>query len=227
MGCQQQLLKKTATKMPAVGWATPILTLLLASAAGLAAGAATIHVSAPTGPGSDTAETGADRHDKAEAETGPMPSQRTIPRIEALPNQPDHWSLIGFKSKAEQLHHWLFDANTPALGTSVVHNVSLTSAWYNGSAVSMPSYLGEQIHGAGEGLAVIGSVYGSAVLGQTDFPVPAEFITVYADPSGIVWNNPSGMQPHATPTFWVIQRYFLDLSCLRLANPGKHHLSMG
>eukprot|EP01045_Picozoa_sp_COSAG04_P010860 COSAG04_NODE_679_length_11197_cov_43.956584_1_plen_428_part_00 len=44
--------------MPAVGWVTPILTLLLASAAGLAAGAATIHVSAPTG--SDTAGNGSE-----------------------------------------------------------------------------------------------------------------------------------------------------------------------
>jgi len=67
------------------------------------------------------------------------------------------------------------------------------------SIASSPSYLGDPfadvnaVNSPGEGLAVISSVFGGAVIGKSskDFVVPAEFITAYADPDGIVWNNPS------------------------------------
>jgi hypothetical protein len=66
-------------------------------------------------------------------------------------------------------------------------------------------YLGgtaDASNSAGEGLAVIGAIYGSVAMGFTEFPIPPEMITIYADPNGIAWNNPGTLSPIVIPTFW-------------------------
>jgi hypothetical protein len=162
-------------------------------------------------------------------ESSELPEQVTIPRIEQLTTPPNAWDIIDWRAKAEKLHRFLF-ATEATVGVDVFFNVSLTSAWYNGSVASMPSYLGEAnaAHGAGEGLAVIGSVYGSSVIGKDkdSFTLPAEFITVYADPHGIVWNNPNGMRPAPQATFWYgLMNSFMLYSTMDLLQlPVRHQM---
>jgi hypothetical protein len=159
----------------------------------------------------------------------PLPIQQSIPRIEALPNMPDNWEIIDYRHKAEQLHAWLFSPGSPAANTSIFFNTSVQSAWYNGTVASLPSYLGGTQSCAvkpGEALAAVGTIYGSALLGKSDFGVPAEFIAGYADPSGVVWNNPPGMAPAPAPTFWYgLMNSFMLYSALdKLELPLRHRM---
>lgn len=159
--------------------------------------------------------------------------QRTIPRIEALPSVPNSWEIIDFRHKAEQLHRWLFSPDSPAVNTSIFLNVSVRSAWFNGTAASLPSYLGETQFcsvGPGEGLAAVGVVYGSALLGKQGKSafggVSPEFITGYSDPNGIAWNNPPGLAPAPAPTFWYgLMNSFMLYSALdKLELPVRHRM---
>ena len=153
--------------------------------------------------------------------------QVTIPRVEALPNQPNFWHVIPFNEKAHALHKWLYATGggaVPEVDISFKYNLS--SRWYNGSVASMPSYLGGGIDGAGEALAVVGTVYGSALIGKrsSEFVVPAEFITTYADPNGIVWNNPPGLSPVTVSTFWYgLMNSFMMYSSLDLLKLDCRH----
>ena len=153
--------------------------------------------------------------------------QVTIPRVEALPSQPNFWEIIQFNKKAHSLHKWLYTADGGAVpGVDIAFNYTLSSRWYNGSIASMPSYLGGGIDGAGEALAVVGTVYGSAVIGKrsSDFIVPAEFITTFADPNGIVWNNPPGLAPVTVSTFWYgLMNSFMMYSSLDLLKLDIRH----
>ena len=159
----------------------------------------------------------------------PLPLQQSIPRIDALPSTPNNWRVINYRHKAEQLYTWLFSPRSPATNTSIFLNASVQSAWYNGTVVSLPSYLGETQACAvrpGEALAAVGTVYGSTLLGKSTFGVPARFIAGYADPSGVVWNNPPGMAPAPAPTFWYgLMNSFMLYSALdKLALPMRHQM---
>ena len=54
-----------------------------------------------------------------------LPDQQIIPQIEALPNQPTHWSVIDFKAKANTLHQWLYDVASPAVGSQIFFNSTI------------------------------------------------------------------------------------------------------
>ena len=62
------------------------------------------------------------------------------------------------------------------------------SRWFNGTIMSAPSYLGQTFaaQGPGEGLAVLGLVYGGALIGNTHFGgINSRFVSIYADPQGL------------------------------------------
>ena len=68
-----------------------------------------------------------------------------------------------------------------------VHCIQAKSRWFNGTIVSAPSYLGQKFaaQGPGEGLAVLGLIYGGALIGKVDFGgIDARFVSIYADPKG-------------------------------------------
>ena len=68
-----------------------------------------------------------------------------------------------------------------------IHCIQAQSRWFNGTIVSAPSYLGQKFaaRGPGEGLAVLGLIYGGALIGKVDFGgIDARFVSIYADPKG-------------------------------------------
>jgi hypothetical protein len=95
--------------------------------------------------------------------------------------------------------------------------------------VSLPSYLGRTSDcsvAPGEALAVVGTVYGSALVGATSFGdgVDPSFITIYADPNGVVWNNPPGESLATLPTFWYgLMNSFMLYSALDLLDLDVRH----
>ena len=62
--------------------------------------------------------------------------------VDALPNKPNHWKILDFEKKATELHDWLFNKKSDAIGSSVFYNNTGMSRWYKGKIVSIPSYLG-------------------------------------------------------------------------------------
>merc|ERR1719482_238308 len=119
-----------------------------------------------------------------------LASATSLPRIEALPSPlPNNWNVINFRAKADQLHSWLFHNQSD----QIFFNNTATSTFYNGSIVSVPSYLGQTFPatGTGEGLATLGVMYNGALLGKLgDFGgADPNFMAIYTDTNGIAWNN--------------------------------------
>jgi hypothetical protein len=68
----------------------------------------------------------------------PHLTQQQVPRVDALPNQPNNWHVIQFGEKANQLYSWLFE-EPASVGRNIFLNNTGTSKWYNGTIMSMPS----------------------------------------------------------------------------------------
>ena len=132
----------------------------------------------------------------------------------------------------------LLAPSTPVTpGSKVIwFNNTFESYYHSGTIMTAPSYLGQQFpaYSPGEGLAVIGLVYNGALLGKRAFGpgVDSNFVTIYSDRNGIVWNNPPALEDGnpdtlaVLPTFWygLANSYLMYATMDILDLPARHQM---